>query len=329
MAMQKHTWFSRLSTVLFFLIPVVILSGCTLPWQGKTSSGIQIETGDVVASVFLNNEFVGSTPFIEKELKPDTYSVRLEPKAGELQQYETSVTLYPKTLSVLQWNFAESLDKTTGLQLELEPISSQKGKLTVTTIPDNVVFTLNGQSQGFTPSLMDDVSVGSYTLQLQLPGFAEMKQTVEINAGYHLHVTAKLAKLPPPENSNEAPANSEPESSPVATASATLTATASARVTPTSSPKASATLAPKASVSPTPKAATTSATTSLPKPYLTINTTPTGWLRVRSSAAGKELAQVDVGKSFPYFQTEDGWHEIEYETGKKGWVSGEYSEVVK
>jgi len=58
--------------------------------------------------------------------------------------------------------------------------------------------------------------------------------------------------------------------------------------------------------------------------------TPTGWLRVRSepSLGASESAQVVPGEEYKYYTVEQNWYQIEYEEGKRGWVSGEYIEEV-
>ncbi len=70
--------------------------------------------------------------------------------------------------------------------------------------------------------------------------------------------------------------------------------------------------------------ATESAT--IEKNYIKINETQTGWLRVRDkpSTGGLEVAKVDPGSTYKILTEENGWYQIEYEKGKKGWVSGEY-----
>ncbi|PJE63676.1 hypothetical protein COU89_02030 [Candidatus Roizmanbacteria bacterium CG10_big_fil_rev_8_21_14_0_10_45_7] len=63
---------------------------------------------------------------------------------------------------------------------------------------------------------------------------------------------------------------------------------------------------------------------------IVIQQTDTGWLRVRSAPSldASESAKIDVGREVPFFATENGWYEIEYETGKRGWVSGDYTEEI-
>ncbi|MFH1561517.1 MAG: PEGA domain-containing protein [Patescibacteria group bacterium] len=66
----------------------------------------------------------------------------------------------------------------------------------------------------------------------------------------------------------------------------------------------------------------------LATPYVIIGETPTGWLRVRiePSVAASEAAKVNPGDKFSLLDEEAGWYQIEYQVGKKGWVSGDYAD---
>ena len=61
--------------------------------------------------------------------------------------------------------------------------------------------------------------------------------------------------------------------------------------------------------------------------------TPNNFLRVRSEpiADAKEVARVTSGSSYPLVEEDvkSGWFKIEYEKGKQGWVSNEYSKKVE
>jgi len=65
-------------------------------------------------------------------------------------------------------------------------------------------------------------------------------------------------------------------------------------------------------------------------PYILIEDTPTGWLRVRlePSLSATEAAKVDPGQRFALLDEEEGWYKIEYKEGEEGWVSSRYAEKV-
>jgi uncharacterized protein YgiM (DUF1202 family) len=72
--------------------------------------------------------------------------------------------------------------------------------------------------------------------------------------------------------------------------------------------------------------------------FVTILTTPTGYLRVRTEPGtkGEEIGQVQPGQKFPYLNTdsETGWYQIQYEeptaglpNGIRGWISNQFAKI--
>jgi len=82
------------------------------------------------------------------------------------------------------------------------------------------------------------------------------------------------------------------------------------------------------SASTTPVTVATSTPTSAPAVILQvkINSTPTGYLNVRSepSTSGTILTQVHPGEIYTYTAVKNGWYEITYSGFNQGWVSGQY-----
>lgn len=66
-----------------------------------------------------------------------------------------------------------------------------------------------------------------------------------------------------------------------------------------------------------------------PQTSLKINSTPTGFLNVRSlpSSAGKIIAKVYPGETYPYTKMQNSWYDITLTNGQSGWVSGQYVTV--
>lgn len=64
-----------------------------------------------------------------------------------------------------------------------------------------------------------------------------------------------------------------------------------------------------------------------------ILTTPNGFLRVRSepTITADELVKVKSGEKFKFIEEDSktGWFKIEYEAGKEGWVSNDYTKKVE
>jgi hypothetical protein len=285
--------------VIPILLFSLILSGCT--WFGGSSKAALDIKSDPVTAVYLNDNHVGVTPFYRDDLKPGDYTVRLVVESDPSRTWQTQVNLKPQFLTNITRNFGPSEDNSSHYVLSLDQGSqSATAQITIITQPDNVVVKHNGQPVGFSPKEINGVSVGDHQIDLSSPGYKPMLIPINAIAGYHLTITAKLAK----DKDMSAPADPN--------------ATSSAQLTPSPSP-----------ISPT--TATSSAKPA--KPYVTINDTETGWLRVRSEPTGtadNEIGKVDVGVSYPFkIANQTGWYQIEYAPGKLGWISARYATLVE
>ena len=58
---------------------------------------------------------------------------------------------------------------------------------------------------------------------------------------------------------------------------------------------------------------------------VTVMETSTGWLRVRATPNGKEIAKVNSGETYNLISEVNGWYEIELTDGTKGFISGEFA----
>lgn len=318
-AMPSFT-FSYRSSLFFLLFFCFLFSGCGLINRKPNVSGLQVTTDGISASVLLNGSKVGSTPYSDQNLEPGTYTVRIEPEDDEFATYETSVTLYTGTLAVMNWTLGKTPETSGGVIYEMEPLKKKKeANLSIASIPDGAIVKVDDVSEGFTPVLLKTMTVGSHRFQVTLPSYKDEEQTVNIAEGFQMNVTVKLAKQKVATTSDvetEVASDSAIATSSAKTASSSATPTPKSRLDSVSSELKES----------TGSARTTGASTTTSGKMLTIKETGTGWLRVRAKAgtAGEELAKVDVGDSFPYFEVANGWYEIEYEKGKKGWVNGQY-----
>ena len=278
--------------ILFILFASIFLGGCTVKELFvKSPAGLEITTTPA-STVFLNNENKGETPYINKDLKPGDYILKLVASSGDnLTPYETKLSLTSKASTIINHTFAPSELDASGYTLQLQEDLSGGTFLSVISDPDTVNVTLDDKPSGFTPLSKIAITPGSHSLVATSPGYLE--QTLPVNAvkGYNLIVNFKLA-------------------SEKITISAPDVATPSASLAPIS----------------------TSSADTIPKPYVLIGDTGTGWLRVRKEASGtsEELGKADTGEKLKYLgeSTELGWFKVEFE-GAPGWVSGKYINLVE
>lgn len=301
--------------LLFFTLMIffgVFLSGCSIPFRSKPVAGLQVSTAGGSALVILNGEEKGITPFTDQQLRAGEYSLKLVPVDSELSPYETTIELFQGTLSVVDWTWGTTTQESGGVIIEVEPMTSNsESELSISSNPDGAIVKVDDTSQGFTPVLMKSVTAGAHRYSVNLPGYQEQSHTVTAIEGFRMNISIMLAKEPQAEM-EDVEAEVASDSSDVATVSA------KSKATPTPTPKKSASRLST-------ETSTASATAS-GEGTVTIIETGTGWLRVREtpSTSGKEVAKVDVGETFPFTDSENGWYEIQYEKDKTGWVIGTF-----
>lgn len=294
-----------------------MLTGCTNPLAKKAHSGIQVITGETPASVFINGQYLNKTPLVEKSLQPGIYTIKLEPDNADLVPYETTVTLYAGTLTVLTWKPGLRPELSSGVLLEMQKTPDDTTSVEVVTIPENAITTIDGKKE-FSPITLTTLQEGTHELQLNLPSYETQKHTISVQKGFHLKISAKLAKL-----------TDELSGEPVATATADMSVEATA--------SAKATVQPSASPTPTPVPTSKLAALSTATASGHIKIMKTGFyhenqevLRVRDfpGSSGKEVGFAPVGSIYPYLgQQKNSWYFIDF-SGKQGWVNGQYVQMV-
>ncbi|MFZ5376689.1 MAG: SH3 domain-containing protein [Patescibacteria group bacterium] len=283
----------------------------------KSRAGLQVITNETNVSLFLNGEYLDKAPYINRNIKPGIYTLRIQPDDTTLIPYEAQIQLSKGLLTVVTWKPGQTAEMSGGVIYELEPLPSKKqAEVSFITIPDNAIITFDNQEQQFSPLTLTDLAAGRHEYQVSLPSFETQKHTINIVAGHRLNVSIKLAKnnnVYPSATPTEQPSDDQ-ESSPAA------------EITGPSDLKS--------------RIGTSSATTSdIPASYTgpRIQILSTKYydhskevLKVRDSASssGKELGFAEVGKDFIYLgESDNGWYKIDF-NGQEGWVSAQYSKLL-
>ncbi len=289
---------NRFVAITFVCLTSVMLSGCSL--IKTTPSGIQV-LSNIPASVTIDGQKAGDAPFESTTYKASKHTILITPSDNTYPKRETALTLRPGFVTQLDWTFGKTDAESSGIAFEYEDAKKSDGvELQLVATPDNIPVSVDGKSVGMTPLLLEGLSPQTHSILFQAPGYAAIERSIQLVKGTRVLVTAKLARLPLP--------------SP----------------TPLPTPaSASATPVPQSGTS-SDDAILTKSTTS--KPYVKILNTPTDFLRVRADAAASaaELARLSVGSSVPYAgASASGWLKVTYDTGKTGWVSGQFATLVQ
>lgn len=290
---------SRIFSGLFIIVFSLFLSGCELnPFAKK--AGVQV-TSHPDANVVIDGKSVGKTPYYVENAKPGNVSIQMT-AVDSGQAWEGKVSLVSGTLTTVHREFGSTPDKSHSYSLSFEKLANNKdSSVNIVSLPSSATVSIDGKPQGFTPTSID-VAAGPHVFSFTAPGYQDKIVNAAVQAGYRLNLNLTMASMDI-----------------VPTPTPTPIATPSASITPSKKP---------AAITPLPKQASPSA--ALEVPYVEILNTPTGFLRVRETPGGTEVAQVNPGDKFPYKEaTVTGWHGIEYLPGSWGYVSTQYSKLVK
>lgn len=133
---------------------------------------IKITTLPNGAEVWLNNKFLGLTPYRITDVSSQAKSLRLE-----LHGYDTFVT---------ELNSFRSK-----VEAKLSP--SKYGSLRVITKPKNAVIFLNGIYRGNSPMTLSSIEFGSHTIALSRVGFRPVRKSIIIDDVAPLELELELA----------------------------------------------------------------------------------------------------------------------------------------
>jgi hypothetical protein len=284
------------------LVSTLFLSGCTF-LDKRNVAGLQVITNNTPSSLFLDGQYLDKTPFIDKEIKPGKYTLRIEPDDQTLTPHETQISLKLATLTVVTWKPGVRPETSGGIIYEMEEIKSNQGELSFITIPDNAIIRFDQGSQQFSPLALKSIEPGHHQFEISLPSYEKQQHTINVIKGYRINVTAKLAKIAEPEEEKRLQA-------------AAPTPTPATTQTP-----------PELNLAPIINSTQSGQ-------LISIN--PTGFyqdgkevLKVRDQASPSAtiIGYAQVGKTYPYLETLAGWHKIQLDN-KIGWVSGKFSKLL-
>lgn len=288
--------------VIFFVILLLLVAGIgavvkLISNRSPKEGELRVEVNPPV-SMFLDNKHVGMTPYREK-IAAGEYTIRLVPESAtvNLAAWQGKVTVGPNLLTYVTATMSDSELSTAVDILWLEKSVTDSPELSVITTPDGATVVVDDATKGITPLTVQDIESGEHTMTVSSPGFLTRTLKIKLTQGFKLIANLKLALSGA--GSGDA-------------ASETPTATDSADLSSTPAPTGT-------------DDGTTSATPQ--KPYVTIDDTPVGFLRVRMgpTTSATEAGRVDPGEKFHVFDEESGWYQISYDGTNKGWVSGQYA----
>ncbi|NCN87775.1 MAG: PEGA domain-containing protein [Candidatus Pacebacteria bacterium] len=325
-----------LGTKLFMGVVIVssalLFSGCN-PLERKNKAGLQVITNDEIVSIFIDDQFLGKSPFLTKDIRPGEYIVKLEPENTHLTAYETTLNLRKGMLSVITWKPGPSLAESGGVIYELEKLPDKNDReVSVLSIPDGGIISIDGKSKQFAPYNEEEIEEGSHDFEISLPSYETQNHTINIVKGHRLNILVKLAKDNVVHTGEIAPlaeevAPTESTQSSQIQRKTTINATNSGEVEGVSisatspQPAAQPLRAPPKSVS------LGGGKVLIKKTNYFENGVEVLKVRDASTSAGKVIGIVESGKQYPYLgEKTQNWIKLSI-NNKEGWASTLYAEV--
>ncbi len=244
-------------------------------------------TSKPFSKVYLNNNYIGTTPLcrceVQSMIESGTYTLRLVPLEKDIPSYEEQVKINKGVLSVVDRKMDSSIySEGSVINLELLP-DKKTTELLVITFPDNAEVFVDANAEGNSPLHMKQLTDSDHTIRIKKNGYKDKTVRIRTPIGYKLTARVYLSLQKD-----------------------------TADLTP------SQTIIPTTTINPTPTGQ---------KQTVRILQTPNGFLRVRAEPTlnGAEIGRVETGQTFHMLEEQDGWYKISLTDGITGWISAQYA----
>lgn len=185
----------RVVLLVIVVLAILVITGLFLiGYFSPKPGGIRIETTPS-ASVFINGNLVGETPF-EGSYTAGTILLRLVPQGSSenLVPFETPITLVSGIQTAVGRTFGSSEESSSGYVISFEKTKSGVASLVVISQPSNAQVVIDGVPRGFSPYQISTISPAMHTISVKYPGFSDFSMTVKTEPNYRLTFYAKLGK---------------------------------------------------------------------------------------------------------------------------------------
>lgn len=187
----------KLILVLLFVVVLVIFG--VLYFAGvfrPKGAGLVIHT-DQPATVYVNSEQVGTTPY-EQVLDPADIEIKLVPQSFEkpLAPYETKVVLQSGIQTIVEREFAETSEGSSGEIISFEKGPKDESSVVVISDPGGAQVEIDGVVKGFTSYKSLEISEGLHNVKVGANGYNERYTQINTQKGYKLTLFVKLSKIP-------------------------------------------------------------------------------------------------------------------------------------
>lgn len=279
--------------LLFILSVLLVISGLFLltkvlfSFKHIEKGALQV-TANIKSKVYLNGKYIGETQLCKcdqsETIPSGDYEIRIEPEDTSFSAFTTRAAINGGVLTAVDRTFLPG-SLANSYTLTLDKSSSSKPELTITTIPDGAMVTIDSEEKGVTPFTTSDLSASEHELELQKTGFSKKTIRIKSVGGYKLIVNAQLG----------------------------TEGTGDENIGPTNAP-------PTTSITPTPSTAVAQSTVTIldtPNGFLRV--------RSGAGTTFSEVGRVKPKETYDFLEEKNGWYQIQLDDKTTGWISSTYA----
>lgn len=178
---------------LFLVATLVLVALYFIGYFNPSKAGLVIDTNPA-STVFINGDQKGKSRY-EETFKPGEVTVRLVPDSFDkpLMPYETKVVLVSGVKTIIQRDFAETEEKSSGAIISFEKNQTDTAEVSIVSIPDSVQVNIDGQIRGNTPFSSSAIPEGEHTISLSTERYSDKSVDVRTYKGFRLTAIFKLS----------------------------------------------------------------------------------------------------------------------------------------
>ncbi len=151
-------------------------------------AGIRVESTKE-AKVFIDNQFVGNTPYQAENLTEKEYLIDLKLNESSASSWKGYVKLNSGTLSIVKRDLVDKLPSPSG-----EIITLEKGKgATITSTPTDAEVIIDDKSYGRTPLVVSNLTAGEHQFVLSKQNYTNRIVKAVLIDGFNLNLSVDLA----------------------------------------------------------------------------------------------------------------------------------------
>jgi hypothetical protein len=140
------------------------------------------------ARAFIDGKEVGRTPVTTRAIGSGSHTVRVEREGFVAEEQKVAVSAARPSASL-----TFTLERVATRNLST-PAANRGGLVSFESRPPGARVMLDGRAIGTTPMTLSDVTAGSHTVSLDLPGYRRWTASVDVVAGERNRVAASLER---------------------------------------------------------------------------------------------------------------------------------------